>query len=235
MPLNLKSLLDWKYAIREIILIVVGISIAFTLDNWNTNRKLRNSEIEILSELNETLKSDFNDINDNLKLYKKCNNGINVILNAFDNDLPMHDSLIIHFSTLLVNPMFFRNDGPYEVLKSKGFELISNEQLRLNIINLYSVRYRVLDLQETSHPQFQGYEILFEFVKEHFKKSDKPNISEYYSVSIEPYNFTELKNDQEFRFLLNQVLFWNQMKINFYEYTKKVVLQLQDDIEKEIN
>ena len=109
---------------------------------------------------------------------------------------------------------------------SKGFELISNEQLRLNIINLYSVRYRVLDLQETSHPQFQGYEILFEFVKEHFKKSDKPNIS---------CNFTELKNDQEFRFLLNQVLFWNQMKINFYEYTKKVVLQLQDDIEKEIN
>lgn len=134
--MKLKTLFDWKYAIREILLIVVGITIAFTLDNWNTNRKLRNTEIEILKELNETLKADLTDIDGNVRLYEKCNSGIGAILYAIDQDLPFHDSLIIHFSTLLINPMFFKNDGPYEVLKSKGFELISNESLRLNIIDL---------------------------------------------------------------------------------------------------
>ena len=233
--MKLKSLFDWKYAIREIILIVVGISIAFTLDNWNTNRKLRNTELEILKEMNETLKADVNDINGNLRLYVKCNNGIRAILNAFDNNLPMHDSLITHFSTLTVNPMFFKNDGPYEVLKSKGFEIISSESLRLNIIDLYSVRYRVLDEMETSHPQYQGYEILFDYIKLYFKKSDKPNIEDYFSISIEPIDYEMLKNDLQFRLLINEVLFWNSTKINFYENTKNVILELQKDIEKEIN
>lgn len=232
--MKLKSFLDWRYAIREIILIVVGITIAFSLDNWNSNRKLRSSEIEILKELNETLKADVADIEGNLRLYEKCNSGIRIILNAIENDLPMHDSLITSFSTLTINPMFFKNDGPYEVLKSKGFELISNENLRLGIIDLYSVRYRVLDNMETTHPQYQGYEILFDYIKQHFKKSRKPNIEEYISVSIEPIDFEELKKDSQFELLINEVLFWNEIKIGFYKYTKGVILQLQEDIEKEI-
>lgn len=233
--MNLKTLLDWKYAIREIILIVIGITVAFALDNWNTNRNLRKAEVEILRELSNTLQSDVNDINDNLALYKQCNKGIRTILNSFENNLPMHDSLITHFSTLLINPMFFRNDGPYEVLKSKGFELISNELLRLNIIDLYSVRYRVLDKMETTHPQYQGYEILFDYIKEHFKKSDNANVMQFFSVSIEPNNYIQLKNDEEFRLLLNQVVFWNQVKINFYEHTEEMIHELQEDIEKEIS
>lgn len=87
---------------------------------------------------------------------------------------------------------------------------------------------------ETTHPQYQGYEILFEYIKQHFKKSDNPNIQEYYSVSIEPIDYELLKGDQQFRLLINEVLFWNKTKIEFYNYTKKVIRQLQTDIEKEI-
>ena len=123
--MNFKSLLDWKYAIREIVLIVIGISIAFALENWNTSRKQRVAEIEILRELNETLKADMLDIENNVMLLEKSNSGIDNIIQAFENDLPFNDSMIIHFSMLNINTMFWRNDGPYEVLKSKGFDLIS--------------------------------------------------------------------------------------------------------------
>jgi len=44
-----------KYAFGEILLVVIGILIALSINNWNENRKNGNSEIEIL----EALKVDF--------------------------------------------------------------------------------------------------------------------------------------------------------------------------------
>ncbi len=233
--MNFKSLLDWKYAIREIVLIVIGISIAFALENWNTSRKQKVTEIEILRELNETLKPDMLDIVTNVMLLEKSNSGIDNIIQAFENDLPFNDSMIIHFSMLNINTMFWRNDGPYEVLKSKGFDLISNEKMRLKIIDLYSVKYRVIDYQETVLPNLQNFNLLQDFLKTHFKKSDKHNFWDDFSLSIEPIDYEALKNDNEFRFLIEQVRFWNQRKIWFYSLTKDVILELQDDIEKEIS
>ncbi|MFT7066002.1 MAG: hypothetical protein ACJAUO_001580, partial [Sediminicola sp.] len=39
------------YAIGEIILVVIGILIALSINNWNENRKESNLELEILSGL----------------------------------------------------------------------------------------------------------------------------------------------------------------------------------------
>jgi len=44
-----------KYAIGEIILVVLGILIALSINNWNENRKSRNEEAKILI----ALKADF--------------------------------------------------------------------------------------------------------------------------------------------------------------------------------
>ena len=39
------------YAVGEIILVVIGILIALSINNWNENRKESNLELEILSDL----------------------------------------------------------------------------------------------------------------------------------------------------------------------------------------
>ena len=44
-----------KYAVGEIILIVLGIFIALQLNNWNENRKLKIKELKILNELHSDL------------------------------------------------------------------------------------------------------------------------------------------------------------------------------------
>lgn len=233
--MRFKKIFDWKYAIREVLLIVIGISIAFTLNNWNHKRNLRNAEVEILKEFRETLKADAADIDGNVDLYAKCVNSVKTITKAFDNNLSFNDSLILHFSVLPVNPMFFRNDGPYEVLKSKGFDLITNETLRLKIIDLYSVKYRVLDHQETVLPQFQGFENLFGYIEKNFKKSKQENFSDIYSVSIEPIDFDKLKSDQQFRLLIEHISYWNGIKIWFYGETKDAIQELQKLIQIEID
>lgn len=59
-----KSLLEqnnmgkyFKYALGEILLVVIGILIALQINNWNETRKLRIQEKEILSSLVEELKN----------------------------------------------------------------------------------------------------------------------------------------------------------------------------------
>ncbi len=40
-----------RYAIGEILLVVIGILIALQVNNWNENRKLQKKEIQMIAEL----------------------------------------------------------------------------------------------------------------------------------------------------------------------------------------
>jgi len=233
MTFTVKS--EWKNTASKIIFIALGIILGFSLNKWNSNKIAKSIEIEILKELIETLTSDIKDIERKEMLFETSNRGINNIIFAFDLDLPYNDSLTKSFSTLIVNPMFFRNDAPYEVLKSKGFGTITDEHIRLEIINLYSVKYRALDYMLTVLPQLQNFTNLEEFLRKNFKKSRQENFGEYFSISIEPIDYEKLKNNDEFRFLIELVKYGNERKIWFLNDTKETILGLQEKIQQQID
>ena len=58
----------WKYAIGEIILIVIGILIAVQLNNWNEQLKEKTTEKLLLKGLKS-------DLEKNYKMYEKRNSG----------------------------------------------------------------------------------------------------------------------------------------------------------------
>jgi len=60
-----------KYAIGEIILVVIGILIALSINNWNENRKLNLNEKDVIQNLIEDLQSDYNDFEENKKGLEK--------------------------------------------------------------------------------------------------------------------------------------------------------------------
>ena len=47
----------FKYAIGEIILVVIGILIALSINNWNEDRKEHGQEQELLTQLQSEFKS----------------------------------------------------------------------------------------------------------------------------------------------------------------------------------
>ena len=62
-----------KYAIGEIILVVIGILIALQINNWNEGRKGKIDEISTLNKFMEDLESDSTYYQSNLKTVKEIN------------------------------------------------------------------------------------------------------------------------------------------------------------------
>lgn len=58
------------YAIREIILVVIGILIAVSINNWNENRKKNNELNQLLVKVKEDLKTDLTKIEKVIKHYE---------------------------------------------------------------------------------------------------------------------------------------------------------------------
>ena len=49
----------FKYAIGEIVLVVIGILIALQINNWNEERKTRRQEVKYLKNLHKNISLEF--------------------------------------------------------------------------------------------------------------------------------------------------------------------------------
>jgi hypothetical protein len=129
----------FKYAIGEIILVVIGILIALQINNWKENNKLRNLETETLLELKEALVQDTLVLTTNLKTLE-----IKIIENK---ELIAHvkgkKPHIKRLDTLMINVYYHKgyntfNTAAFELLKDRGFGIIKNKDLRKQITNHYT-------------------------------------------------------------------------------------------------
>ena len=63
-----------KYAIGEIILVVIGILIALSINNWNEKRKDRIEEQTLYKSLVSSLESDLKDVNEKILIVNRALN-----------------------------------------------------------------------------------------------------------------------------------------------------------------
>jgi len=63
-----------KYAIGEIVLVVIGILIALQINNWNESRKERQQEKAILYQLNIDFQSNLKQLDQKIVLKKEAVN-----------------------------------------------------------------------------------------------------------------------------------------------------------------
>ena len=75
----------FKYAIGEIILVVIGILIALQINNWNETNKLKKEEQEVLSSLKEELKTNTKVLTSTIKVNEWINNKSLQLLDSIDN------------------------------------------------------------------------------------------------------------------------------------------------------
>ena len=81
------------YAVGEIVLVVIGILIALSINNSNDAEKLRLKERVVLTQMQQNLKNDIEDLNFNIRGTKTRLRANEVVLSALQNRTPFYDSL----------------------------------------------------------------------------------------------------------------------------------------------
>jgi type II secretory pathway pseudopilin PulG len=190
------------YAIGEIVLVVIGILIALSINNLNEDRKKRDLELSTLAELKSNLLADIKDFQGDMRVYDIASNSSDIIIDYIDGNIPFHDSLYIHLGKIPVQGVFAPNKAAYENLKVIGIKLISNDSLRAAISDLYEGRY--LYVQKYLETEYQV---------------DRQKFGDFYLKEMEEYSFfkyakpidnTRLLGNQEFRNLIMH----RKLKIN---------------------
>lgn len=145
-----------KYAVGEIILVVVGILIALQINNWNNDNYLHKLEKKYLTEIKNNLKSDLPDIQYNIDFNEIRLKSNEIVLRYLNKEISYSDSLKFHFANLIFTTRTLPNTSAYENLKSRGLEIITNDSLRQNITSLYSFSYyNLIDFEKQDDHPFQ--------------------------------------------------------------------------------
>ena len=126
-----------RYAIGEIILVVIGILIALQINTWKEEQKAKRVEFVILKELKKNIEVDILEMDSTLISVNQRIRSSKIILNSFSKNDSYHDSLNSHYGWALVYDQMYFHTGVYESLKSSGSQLINDESLRFEISNYY--------------------------------------------------------------------------------------------------
>jgi len=129
-----------KYAIGEIILVVIGILIALNINNWNEQKKDRNYEVKMLSEILNAIEEDEKSFNIMLDRTLILDSMANYFMTLSKSNVAYHDSIFSKVFSLNSGTSFQINSGPYQAIKSSGLDKISNDSLRNKLINFYDFK-----------------------------------------------------------------------------------------------
>ena len=132
-----------RYAIGEIVLVVIGILIALSINNWNEWRKDRIIEKSVLIELRDNLDRNIAIIDNATTEIIRVNQICTTIIEIIEEKKSYPDTLINYFNLLdrSGSYLFKVNRNGYESLKNIGFEILSSKELKNEVLSLFEISY----------------------------------------------------------------------------------------------
>lgn len=222
-----------KYAIGEIVLVVIGILIALKVSDWNEDRKLEIQEQEFLVRLLEDLdiiQLRMNDaINDTtfiimpqkaLLLVQNCD------FNAADK-ASLDTSLLTHG---ILGSIYNRDATYTEMLSNGAFSRLGNDKLKTSVSDLYSFIDNSNDYISYFREELGRASAIIEaHVSFQFKEGAKPEIWRQDQIAVS-YSFKELCQSSQFKNALvelidsrQDVYSMNRAIYEMLEQTKKII------------
>ncbi|MDX5584620.1 MAG: DUF6090 family protein [Aureibaculum sp.] len=191
-----------KYAIGEIVLVVIGILIALSINNWNENRKIRNTEQQYLLTLKEEFS--FNKVELTRIMARNYLNYDNALKILENTGLENSEITEENFGRLLTGSLstetqFDPNQGVIdEIINSGKLAIFSSEELKL-ALSSWSGNLNRVRLQEQELLSMRSRTI--ELIR------NKANLRKALGARIEVFGIEQSKFEQGNLHLLKSVPF----------------------------
>ena len=174
------------YAIGEIILVVIGILIAVSINNWKQSIDLKEEEQNLYGDLIQELQNDIREVQGKLDYNShylmRYNRASEIILN--DPQRQLIDTLAVIATELANFSDFNKEESAYNKLATSGkLELITNKAILTRMQNL-GILYNYINRLENNHQQ-----IIFTIV---------PKITKY--LRIKPFQVMMAEQLYDYKF-----------------------------------
>jgi hypothetical protein len=220
-----------KYSIGEIILVVVGILIALSINNWNEKQKKVQKGHEILMDVRANVKDNTDQFHKDIEGNRKVANSIDIILNHITVSETYNDSLGKHLRFATWWELARWKSSGYEALIDQGVDIIQSKELRESIIDLYEFTYP--EITENTRLNEGNWSAMFPHWLEliyrepsDFKAADQHN--------AKPFDYQEVVESRLFRsfltFMRSVRMVDIQLRNRAIEKNKKLVDQINKEL-----
>jgi len=210
---------NWIQYGFEIIVITLGILIAFGLNNWGEIRKSNLLERKILLELLASGRNTLNHLDDGIEWSMYAEESIEYVISYLDSDITPVDSIEFHFGRSIfwyrLNPDF----NAYETAKNYGLHLFQNDSIRILVSSIYEQTLPWDLIVENRNSEYYG-------------NSVTPKLTKLFNHSailepMKPNNLNELKKDTEYRNILETLRINRQRDVMWFKDSREQLKRLE--------
>ena len=226
-----------KYAIGEIVLVVIGILIALSINNWNEERKDRKVELKILKELYSVLEGgvlqgELSFQKDQIEQNKKSKASGNLIVKYLDDNLPYHDSLKFHFAHVHTRFIGLIKAHAYQNAKKYGLNFITNDSLKELLTWTYETNSIWLKELNERNNLYENSTV-FPIITVLFDKIDMGDYG-LEKKSMIPNDYESLKGNKTYINILKTTIHRREEFLHFQEKRYQRMLKLASYLKEEI-
>ncbi|KOY51995.1 DUF6090 family protein [Polaribacter dokdonensis] len=223
-----------KYAIGEIILVVIGILIALWINNWNNQRLADNQTTNFLKNIKEDLVSDTLEFDNRIDFYKDLIDEKKKLLLLSSYEKINTDSLSVLISATYA--LYEINNTTFTKITNLGISKLSkNDKLSKKIYSYYTIELKTFSEFINWEKEDTGYEGRYwsNFQNEYEFNNDE--FPKFQDSIINKQNLIKLITEPKGR---NQILYDYYRKKRIlakYEEMKVISSELINDIQKDLN
>lgn len=130
----------------ELLVVIIGITIAFSLERYSENIKKDEKETQYLLALQADLESDISELNEHIDTTRQLISLTGEMFGFIYTNAPVDSFTRRHVTATYSTPYFSGNNGTYlSMINSGDLNLLSDFELRQALVKYYTISYN--DLQ----------------------------------------------------------------------------------------
>ncbi len=220
----------WSFYLLELLVVFLGVTGAFALSEWSDSRRDASAEISALESIKVGLEKDLEDIEINIQAHEGGIQAIDSVM-AWIGGQPAPDSMGFNMYLIFRDLISIQNSGPYDMLKSKGLDIIQNDSLRFQIIEVYDFQMEILEKLEEEYHSNQYHKNYYKTILEGIIDfiEFKPTGGEYISTKS-----MDKRTRKLLLVYLNDIKFNRMFTLSQYKETQLKIDNLINNLDAEL-